>query len=94
MKLITYKAKEIREIVSSLLNPLFIENGFAYSKSQNWYLKSTGDYDNIFHIVLHNRSDHFSIEVFIYIRQKEVEKELRKTQSNSTEITMGNTLGV
>ncbi len=94
MKLISLKSEEIKDRIAKEVGFLIANEGFSYKKTNNWFIKTKGDIENIFQMLFHTRTDHYAIEIFLYIRHKKVEKILRRIIGDSTNITLGNTLGV
>jgi hypothetical protein len=75
---VSLKSQEIKDRISSELNLKFITEGFTYKKSSNDFKRSVGNYTYFFCIDQLAWSDHFSINVRIYISQKHIEDILEK----------------
>jgi hypothetical protein len=78
MKLITLKANQIKQEIALKLNDLFFNEGFVYKKTTNEFRLSKGDYTYIFFIEQVAWTNSFSINVHLYISQKQIESILEK----------------
>jgi hypothetical protein len=94
MKLIPMRKGDIEERIVKQISDKLTREGYVYKKSNNWFIYNKGDFEYIIYILLHSRRGHYAIELFLFIRQKKVEQILRKIIGSTTNITMGNTLGV
>lgn len=92
MKILTLKAKEVKEIIASGLKKEFLKEGFEYKKTDNQFEKKQGDYTSIFNILITAWSNHFSIEVRLYISQKQIENIYEMIIGKSHKLTLGNTI--
>lgn len=92
MKILTVKAKEVKETIASGLKEDFVKEGFVYKKTDNQFEKKQGDYTSIFNILITAWSSHFSIEVRLYISQKQIENIYETIIGKSHKLTLGNTL--
>ncbi|MDX1954843.1 MAG: hypothetical protein SFU20_04865 [Chitinophagaceae bacterium] len=72
------KIQEIKNRISVELNFKLITEGFVYKKSTNEFRRSTGSHTYIFSIDLLAWSDHYSINVRVYISERQVEDILEK----------------
>jgi len=90
MALITKKAKEIKEIVSLGLDKVFSEEGFKFNKSSNEFRMQSEGFLSIFNMEQVAWSDHFSINVNLWISQKDIERILEKIIGRTRhKITLG-----
>jgi hypothetical protein len=94
MKIISFKIDEIRERLSLKLSKSLNNDGFEFKKTNSWFIRTNGEFDHIIYLLLHARTDHYAIEPFLYIRQKQVEKNLKKIVGSEAGITMGNSIGI
>lgn len=94
MKLITRNSAEIKAFLAIELSKQLNGFGFVYQKSNEWFIKQNGEFNYIIYPYLHSLRNHYSIEVFLYIRQKSIEKIFKKIIHSTTNLTMGNTFGV
>jgi hypothetical protein len=92
MKILTLKVKEVKEKIAAGLMDVFLPDGFTYKKTINQYEKINGDFTSIFNILITAWTNHFSIEVRLYISQKEIERIYEGIVGKSHKITMGNTI--
>lgn len=92
MKILTIKAKEVKESIASGLMKVFLPDGFNYKKTNNQFEKIKGDYTSIFNLLITGWSNHFSIEVRLYISQKQIEKIYETIVGKSHKLTLGNTI--
>jgi hypothetical protein len=67
------KARDIKNKISSELKPRLSSKGFKFNKTTNEFRRSIDDYSQFFCIDQLAWSDHFSLNVRLYISQKKVE---------------------
>lgn len=72
------KAQEIKDKISAELNLKLITEGFVYKKSSNEFKRSDINHTYFFCIDQLAWSDHFSINVRLYISEKRIENILEK----------------
>jgi hypothetical protein len=94
MKLLSLNIKEIKTKIGISLNEVLAKEGFIYKKSSNQFICSRGDYNYFFHLIYTSWSDHYSIDIHLYIGQKKVEGVLKDIIGCSNNITIGNEIGV
>lgn len=92
MKILSLKAKQVKELVAFGLNDLFVQEGFVYKKTLNQFEKKQGDYTSIFNILITAWSNHFSIDVRLYISQTEIENIYERIVKKSQRLTIGNSI--
>jgi len=73
MKLITFKANEIKEKIAFELRDKLSKDGFIYNKTKNEFKCQKGDYTYIFNLLQTSWSDHHSVDVRLAISQKQIE---------------------
>src|ERR1700722_2850299 len=73
MKLMTFKTKEIKELIAKRLGIALARDGFIYNKTLNEFRCVKGDYTYIFNLLQNSWSDHYSIDVRLALSQKEIE---------------------
>ena len=94
MKLTTFKSKEIQSKIAIGLEKVLSVQGFSYKKTYNQFVCNQLDYTYIFNLLQTAWSDHYSLDVRLYISQKIVEdclEEILGTQSHR--LTIGNEIG-
>jgi len=72
------KVQDIKERISRALNSRLLPEGFVFKKTSNSFSRSVGNYTHVFVIDVLSWSDHFSIDVRIYISEKAIENLLEK----------------
>jgi hypothetical protein len=92
MKILTIKAKEVKEAIASGLGNKFKRDGFVYKKTINQFEKIQGDFTSIFNILITAWSSCYSIDVRLYISQKQIEKIYENIVGKSQKLTIGNTI--
>lgn len=92
MKQLTIKVKEVKELIASGLQNKLSSDGFIYKKGGNQFEKINGDYTLIFNLLVTAWSDHFSIDVRLYVSQKEIESIYEDIVGKSHKLTLGNTI--
>lgn len=92
MKLLTIKAKDLKEAIASGLEGFFLRDGFSYKKGINQFEKLNGSCISIFNILITAWTKHFSLDVRLYISQKEIEKVYESIIGKSHKLTIGNTI--
>ena len=92
MKILKLKAKEVKEIIASGLKNEFLKEGFLYKKTINQFERINGNYASIFNLLITAWSNHFSIDVRLYISQKEIEHIYESIVGKSHKLTIGNTI--
>jgi hypothetical protein len=78
MELITKKADQIKEEIAKQLKNVFWKDGFVYKKTMNEFKSQKGDYAYIFNIDQVAWSHHYSLDVRLYISQKQIENILER----------------
>lgn len=78
MKLMTFKANEIKEKIAIELGDKLSKEGFIYKKTRNEFRCQRGDYTYIFILEQLSWSDHHSVDVRLAISQKQIETILEK----------------
>ncbi len=92
MKILTLKAKQIKELIAFGLTDLFEKDGFVYKKTINQFEKKEDDYTSIFNILQTAWSNHISISIRLYISQKQIENIYEKIVGKSHKLSIGNTI--
>lgn len=93
MKLITFTAKNIKETISLQLGEKLIADGFVYKKTNNEFICKHGGFTYIFNLLQSSWSDHHSLDVRLYISQKDIEDIYEKIIGKSHKLTIGNEIG-
>jgi len=94
MKLITLKANEIKEIISLQLLEVLSDDGFVYKKTMNEFRKTVQGFTYTFNIDQVAWSTTFSLNVRLYISQKQIESILERIIGKQRhKITMGGDIG-
>ena len=92
MKQLTIKARDIEKLISSALKDMFSQDGFDYKKTFNQFERKKGDYTSIFNILITSWSSCYSIDVRLYLSQKQVENIYESIFGRSHRLTIGNTI--
>jgi len=92
MKLITSRSKEIKAEIGLQLSEKLRGNGFVYKKTNNEFVSSKIDCTFIFNMLLTAWSDHFSLDVRLYVSHKKVESIYENIIGKSHRLTIGNTI--
>ena len=92
MKILTLKAKQIKELIAFGLTDLFEKDGFVYKKTINQFEKKEDDYTSIFNILQTAWSNHISISIRLNISQKQIENIYEKIVGKSHKLSIGNTI--
>ncbi|MBO9567170.1 MAG: hypothetical protein J7621_30635 [Niastella sp.] len=92
MKLLSYKAKDIKNLIALQLGPKMNQASFFHKKTNNEFVYTGVEYDYIFNMLLTQWSDHYSLDVRLWIRQKKVEKLLQSILGKRHDVTIGNTI--
>ena len=92
MKGLTLKSKQIKELIFYGLMDLFLKEGFIYKKTHNQFEKIQTDYSFIFNFLMTSWSNHFSIDIRLYVSQKEIESIYESIIGKSHKLTIGNTI--
>lgn len=92
MKILTLKAKQVKELIAFGLTDIFVQDGFTYKKTINQFEKTQGDYTFIFNILITAWSSCSSISVRLYVSQRKIEAIYEKIVGKSHKLTIGNTI--
>lgn len=92
MKILTLKTKEVKESIATGLMKTLIPEGFLFKKTSNQFEKVQGDYTSIFNILITAWGNCYSIEVRLYISQKQIEHIYESIVGKSHRLTLGNTI--
>jgi hypothetical protein len=88
------KIHEIKNRISSELNSKFIQDGFKYIKSSNEFKCIVGHYTYFFSIDVLAWSDHYSVNVRLYVSEDRIEDVLEKILGKQRHrLTMGGDIG-
>jgi hypothetical protein len=68
-----FKSKEIKESISKELGSFLSQDNFVYKKTSNEFVSEVNEFSFIFNILLTAWSDHYSLDVRLYISHKKVE---------------------
>lgn len=91
----TLKAHEIKDRISAELNLKLITEGFTYKKTANEFTRRSGNYTHIFSIDQLAWSDHYSINVRLYVSEKQIENTLEKVVGKQrNRFTLGGDIAV
>jgi hypothetical protein len=94
MKLITLKAKEIKENISLHLQEILSDDGFVYKKTRNEFSSTIKSFTYTFNIEQVAWSTSFSLGVRLYVSQKQIEFILEQIIGKQRhKITMGGEIG-
>lgn len=77
-----------------MLNEKLTKDGFIYKKTNNQFICSNEEFNYFFHLIYTSWSDHYSIDVHLYIGHKKVEQILKTIIGGSNNITIGNEIGI
>lgn len=87
-----FKSKEIKEKIASEFGSFLSQDNFLYKKTSNEFVREENDFSNIFNMLLTAWSDHYSLDVRLYISHKRIEKIFESIVGKSHKLTMGNTI--
>jgi hypothetical protein len=88
------KAEEIKNKISQQLKAKFLSKGFDYKKSSNLFIRKISGYTHYFYIDQLAWSDHYSVNVRLYISVKQVEDFLEKILGKQrNRFTLGGDIG-
>jgi hypothetical protein len=93
MKLMTFTTKDIKENIALQLGENLKQDGFTYKKVKNEFICKRGDFTFIFNLLQTTWSDHYSLDVRLYISVHSIEDIYEKILSKTHRLTIGNEIG-
>jgi len=86
------KSKEIKVKIAKGLESQLGQNNFVYRKTNNEFVSELPELCFIFNMLLTAWSDHYSLDIRLYISHKKVEKIYESIVGKSHKLTIGNTI--
>lgn len=88
------KSKDIKERIAGEFGTFLSANNFLYKKRNNEFVREENEFSNIFNMLLTAWSDHYSLDVRLYISHKKVEKIFEVILgTKSYKLTVGDDIG-
>jgi len=87
-----FKSKEIKERIAHEFGEFLSQDNFLYKKTGNEFVRAQNEFTDIFNMLLTAWSDHYSLDVRLYISHKKVEKIFDSIVGKSHKLTIGNTI--